>query len=185
MTMHIRQIAGAIAATAAVGAVTLALPATASAEDNLRGSVSFPVAPVVQCDGGVQIGLGFDVDYTFHWTYEADELVRERLTLRYSGWFENLATGARSVPVRGTGNTVVDFVDGTRTVSGSGRSMTMPGIGVVLQDAGHSVIDDATGELLVGHGPMLNEATPEGARLVCAAMGLTGGVPLAPPDVHD
>jgi len=175
----------AAAATAVVVGASLAVPASASASENYRGTVSFPVEPVVQCDGGVEVGLGFDVDYIYHWTYEGDRLVRERLILNYTGYFENLATGDRSAPVRGTGNTVVDFAAGTRTISGSGRSMTMPGVGKVLHEAGHVVLDHESGEVLFEHGPGVNEATPEGAQLVCQAMGLTGGIPLEPPDVHD
>jgi hypothetical protein len=174
----------AAVATLLAGSVIGATPA--SAQENFRGSVTFPAdAPVVECDGGVGIGLTFDIDFTFHWTYDESALVRERLTLRYTGYFENLDTGERSTPVRGTGNTVTDYADGTRTTSGSGRSMTMPGVGTVLHEAGHAVFDLETGQLLVSHGPTVNEATPEGAQLVCSAMGLTGGVPLEPPDVHD
>ena len=63
--------------------------------------------------------------------------------------------------------------------------MTIPGIGKVLHEAGHSVLDVESGEVLIEHGPSLNESTLEGAQLVCQAMGLTGGIPLEPPDVHD
>ena len=133
----------------------------------------------------MEIGLAFDVDFIYHWTYEEGELVRERLILNYTGYFENLTTGDRSTPVRGTGNTVVDFADGTRTISGTGRSVTMPGVGKVLHEAGHVILDNESGEVLFEHGPVVNEATPEGAQLVCQAMGLSGGTPLEPPDVHD
>ena len=56
---------GAAAATAAVVGASMALPASASASDNnYRGTVSFPVAPVVGCDGGRStvrklMGVGF------------------------------------------------------------------------------------------------------------------------------
>lgn len=46
------------------------------------------------------------------------------------------------------------------------------------------MFDLETEKLVVSHGPAVNESTPEGARLVCTAMGLTGGVPTEPPDVH-
>ena len=185
MTTDIRRLAGTVAATTAMAAASLAAAAPASAQENLRGSVSFPAAPVVECDGAMQIGLGFDVDLTFHWTYEGDALVRERLTMRYTGQFANLSTGEVSTPVRGTSNTVIDLTEGTLTASGNPRSMTMPGVGVVLHEAGRFVLDLETGQVLVERGPKLNETTPEGARLVCEAMGLTGGTPLEPPDVHD
>ena len=80
---------------------------------------------------------------------------------------------------------MVDFADGTRTISGTGRSVTMPGVGKVLHDAGHVILDNESDEVLFEHGPVVNEATPEGAQLVCQAMGLSGGTPLEPPDVHD
>jgi hypothetical protein len=175
----------AAGAAAVVVGASMAIPASASAQENFRGTVSFPAdTPVVECDGGLAIGLAFDVDFIYHWTYEEGELVRERLILSYTGYFENLSTGERSAPVRGTGNTVVDLVEGTRTISGSGRSMTMPGIGKVLHEAGHVVLDHESGEALVTHGPVVNEATAEGAQLVCQAMGLSGGIPPEPPDVH-
>ena len=179
------RILGTAVTAAALVAGSVVGAASAAAQENLRGTISFPVRPVVACDGGVEIGLAFDVGYIYHWTYEGDDLVRERLILTYTGYFENLSTGERSVPVRGTGNTVVDFADGTRTISGTGRSMTMPGVGKVLHEAGHAVLDHESGEVLLSHGPTVNEATPEGAQLVCQGMGLTGGTPLAPPDVHD
>ena len=179
------RILGTAVTAAALVTGSLVGATSAAAQEHVRGTVSFPVAPVVECDGGVQIGLAFDVAYIYHWTYEGDELVRERLVLHYTGYFENLSTGERSTPVRGTGNTVVDFAEGTRTISGTGRSMTVPGVGKVLHEAGHVVVDHGSGEVLVAHGPTVSEATPEGAQLVCQAMGLTGGTPLAPPDVHD
>jgi len=180
-----RRTLGAAAASAALIAASMVLPASASASENFRGTLTFPTEPVVECDGGVQIGLGFDVAYAYHLTYAGEELVRERLIMNYTGYFENLDTGDRSAPVRGTGNTVTDFVKGTRTISGTGRSMTMPGLGKVLHEAGHMVVDHESGEVLFQKGPLVNEATPEGAKLVCQVMGLTGGEPLEPPDVHE
>jgi len=166
------RILGTAMATAALATGSIVAATPASAQENVRGSVTLPSeGAVVECDGDVGIGLTFDVDFVFHWTYDDAGLVRERLTLRS--------------PVRGTGNTVTDYADGTRTTSGNGRSMTMPGVGTVLHEAGHAVFDLETGQLLVSHGPAVNEATPEGAQLVCAAMGLSGGVPLEPPNVHD
>ena len=180
------RILGTAMATAALATGSIVAATPASAQENVRGSVTLPSeGAVVECDGDVGIGLTFDVDFVFHWTYDDAGLVRERLTLRYTGYFEYLSTGERSTPVRGTGNTVTDYADGTRTTSGNGRSMTMPGVGTVLHEAGHAVFDLETGQLLVSHGPAVNEATPEGAQLVCAAMGLSGGVPLEPPNVHD
>jgi len=180
------RILGTAVAAAALATGSVIAATSASAQENFRGSVTLPSeGPVVECDGGVGIGLTFDVDFSFHWAYDEDALVRERLILRYTGYFENVTTGERSTPVRGTGNTVTDYTDGTRTTSGSGRSMTMPGVGTVLHEAGHAVFDLASGELLISHGPTVNEATPEGAKLVCSLMGLSGGVPLEPPDVHD
>ena len=173
------------AVIAAVATASVAGATAAQAQENVRGSISFPASPLVVCDGGVEIGMPLDVDFTFHWTYEGEALVQERLTMRYTGRFVNLSTGETSTPVRGTSNTLVDLVDGTLTSSGSPRTMTMPGVGTVLLEAGHFVIDQQTGEVVVERGPKLNESTVEGAQAVCAAMGLTGGVPLTPPDVHD
>lgn len=183
--MNARILGTAVAAAALVtGSVVGA--SSAAAQENYRGTVSFPAdTPLVECDGGVGIGLALDVAYIYHWTYDDIGLVRERLILSYTGYFENLSTGERSVPVRGTGNTAVDVAAGTRTISGTGRSMTMPGIGKVLHEAGHAVLDHETGEVLIAHGPTVNEASPEGAQLVCQAMGLSGGIPLEPPNVHD
>ena len=180
------RILGVGAATAALVTGSMMGATSASAQENDRGSITFPAdTAIVECDEGVGIGLALDVRYSFHWTYEESELVRERLILNYTGYFENLTTGERSAPVHGTGNALTDFAEGTRTVSGTGRSMTMPGIGKVLHEAGHYVLDAESGEVLIEHGPSLNESTLEGAQLVCQAMGLSGGVPLEPPNVHD
>ena len=59
-----------------------AAPAAAAGPEIVRGSVSLPAAPVVECDGGVTLALAFDVDFAFTWTYDGDALVRERLHLR-------------------------------------------------------------------------------------------------------
>jgi len=180
------RILGTLVTAAALVTGSVVGATSAAAQENFRGAVSLPAeAPLVECDGGVGISLALDVDYIYHWTYDEGGLVRERLILNYTGYFVNLSTGDRSAPVRGTGNTVWDLTEGTRTISGTGRSMTMPGVGKVLHEAGHVVIDEESGEVLFEQGPGVNEATPEGAQLVCQAMGLTGGVPLEPPDVHE
>ena len=61
----------------------------------------------------------------------------------------------------------------------------MPGVGKVLHEAGHVVLDQKSGEVLVTRSPVVNEVTLDGAQLVCQAMGLSGGIPIEPPDVHD
>ena len=48
---------------------------------------------------------------------------------------------------------VTDFVAGTMTFSGAINIMQRKGIGEVIQNTGHKVIDLATGEPLVLHGP--------------------------------
>jgi len=48
---------------------------------------------------------------------------------------------------------VTDFVAGTMTFSGAINIMQRKGIGEVIQNTGHKVLDLATGEPLVLHGP--------------------------------
>lgn len=178
-----RTTVAALAAAGAAGAVVIgsAVPATASEgrTEVTRGSVSLPIAPAVECGDGAIVGLAFDVVYTEHTTTDASgALVRTRLTIRYDGAFVDLFTGARSDTVHGTANSMLDFTTGLHTVSGNQRSLTVPGEGKVLHEAGHVVLDLESGDALVERGPKLGEVTVEGAEAVCGLFGRTGGSPL-------
>lgn len=185
--MTARILGTAVAAAALlIGSAVAASPV--SAQDNVRGSVFFPAewAPVAQCGGGEVIGLAFEVDFTRHEMYGSDgEVLRERLTMVYKGWLEDLSSGERSGPVMGTRNILFDYVADRYTNSGNMRSMTLPGVGKVFQYSGHEVWELEADELIVKHGPTVDELSPGGAVTVCQAMGLSGGIPMEPPNVHD
>ena len=160
-------------ATAAVTTAVLATPA--SADTMTRDSLSWPASDevVATCEGGAEIGLGFDLTRNVHDKYDsADELTRQVRNVNYTGIFENLATGERYT-FQGTRVVTFDFVDGTFTSRGNYRTVTMPGAGTVLHTTGMYVEDlDVEGLFYRQAGPVLDEWTTGGAEAVCSLFGL-------------
>jgi len=168
--------AALILASAAITATALAAPA--SADTMTRDSLSWPATDevVATCEGGAEIGLGFDLTRNVHDRYDGSgELTRQIRNVNYTGIFENLATGDRYT-FQGTRVVTFDFVDGTFTSRGNYRTVTMPGAGTVLHTAGMYVEDlDVEGLFYHQAGPVFDEWTAGGAAAVCSLFGLAVG----------
>lgn len=162
----------------ALAPVSLALAGPASAatsveRTHLVWSADDPEAVVATCADGSQVGLGFDIWRNTVVRSDADgSAVSETRTNTYVGSFVHLTSG-EVYTFRGTRIVTFDFVRGTFTSRGDYRTVTMPGAGVVLHDAGIQV--DALEEELVlfSAGPKDDEFTL-GADAVCSLFGLDG-----------
>ncbi len=163
-------------ATAVVTATVLASPA--SADTMTRDSLYWPASDevVATCEGGVEIGLGFDLTRNVHEQYDrSGELTRLIRNVNYTGIFENLATG-EEYRFQGTRVVTSDFVDGTFTSRGNYRTVTMPGTGTVLHTTGMYVSDlDIEGLFYRQAGPVFDEWTDGAGDAVCSLFGLQQG----------
>lgn len=173
MFVRLAQLAAAPAVLAIAATATLAPPA--SAADNSRGSLSWPTTDevVAVCDGGAEIGLGFDLTRNVHqFADRSGEVVREMRNVNYTGTFENFDTGER-YEFQGTRIVTFDFVAGTFTSRGNYRTVTMPGAGTVLHTAGIYVEDlDVEGLFHRQAGPVFDEWSAGGDAAVCSLFGL-------------
>jgi hypothetical protein len=89
----------------------------------------------------------------------------------FTGIFENLSTGQRDT-FQGTRNVTFDWVANTFTGTGNFRTVTQPGVGLVLHYAGRdmaSLLDDST---LFSSGPRIVEWDPATADALCGLYGL-------------
>ncbi len=99
------------------------------------------------CDGYNVIG-DFDVtrrDVTY---FDNDgNPIRVDLFIHYEGTLTNSVTG-KTLPDKGNFKNSLDLTDGTATVTGGIRHTTVSGLGIVIQDTGRIIVDDATGGIL-------------------------------------
>lgn len=167
----LRTAAAVTMMTGSVGA--LAAPATAAPVD--RESLSWPASDevVATCEGGVEIGLGFDLTRNVHDRYNRDgELVRQMRNVVFVGYFERLDTHEQH-RFHGSRVVTMDFVDGTFTSVGAYRIVTMPGEGAVFLEAGRYVEDlDVEGVFYAQSGPKFDEWDEGGEAVSCALFGL-------------
>ena len=166
---------GRLAAACALPIAFLAATAApASAATNSTSTVSFAPADevVATCAGGVEIGLGFEIVRREHHYYDADgNEIRMSRNVNFTGIFENLSTGQRYT-FQGTRHVTFDWVANTFMGTGNFRTVTQPGVGIVLHYAGRdvaSLLDDST---LFSSGPRLMEFDPEAADALCGLYGL-------------
>lgn len=144
------------AASTVLAALGVMVPAQAA--ENIRESVSFEPFPVLTCDGGEVITVGFDLDRTMHNTYAEDgELTLQKRTINYTGTFRVEGTDL-AYPFRGTRIVTLDFANNRFISTGNVRTVTVPGEGVVFHYTGRVVDDLETGELLFSSGPKFWEA---------------------------
>lgn len=117
------------------------------------------------CDGYNVIG-DFDVtrrDVTYF--DNAGNPIRVDLFIRYEGTLINSVTG-KTLMDKGDFKNSLDLANGTVTVTGGLRHNTVSGLGIVIQETGRIVFDDATGGILFVTPGM---ATDEVLQL-CAAL---------------
>jgi hypothetical protein len=99
------------------------------------------------CDGYNVIG-DFDVtrrDVTYF--DSSGNPIRVDLFIHYEGMLINSVTG-KTLPDKGNFKNSLDLTDGTVTVTGGIRHTTVSGLGIVIQETGRIILDDATGGIL-------------------------------------
>jgi hypothetical protein len=149
------------AVAAAVVAVVLAFatgPAAAAAPQ--RFEFDFQFADTIDC-------FEFNPAWTFHddfvdffhdraqvWSDADGNPLRAIEHLEHTSNDVNSVTGF-TLHEHNHFTVVTDFVAGTITISGAINIMQRKGVGEVIQNTGHKVIDLATGEPLVLHGPTM------------------------------
>lgn len=117
------------------------------------------------CDGYKVIG-DFDVtrqDVTFF--DNSGNPIRVDYFVHYMGTLTNSVSG-KTMDDRGDVKDTVDLVNGTFTQTGGLRHTTVSGLGIVIQETGRIIFDDATGGILFVTPGM---ATDEALQL-CAAL---------------
>jgi hypothetical protein len=93
--------------------------------------------------------------------------IRVDLFIHYEGTLTNSLTG-KSLPDKGNFKNSLDLVNGTATVNGGIRHTTVSGLGIVIQETGRIIFDDATGGILFVT-PRMSSPSDENAQL-CAAL---------------
>jgi hypothetical protein len=117
------------------------------------------------CDGYNVIG-DFDVtrrDVTYF--DNNGNPIRIDLLIHYEGTLTNSVTG-KTLPDKGNFKNSIDLVNGTATVTGGIRHTTVSGLGIVIQDTGRIILDDATGGILFVTPGMASDDTLQ----LCAAL---------------
>jgi hypothetical protein len=117
------------------------------------------------CDGYNVIG-DFNVtrrDVTY---FDNDRSpIRVDLFIHYEGTLTNSVTG-KTLPDKGNFKNSIDLANGTATVTGGIRHTTVSGLGIVIQDTGRIILDDATGGILFVTPGMASDETLQ----LCAAL---------------
>jgi len=117
------------------------------------------------CDGYNVIG-DFDVtrkDITFF--DKNGNATSVDIFVHYVGTLTNSVTG-KSLDDKGNVKNTINFVNGTFTQTGGLRHTTVPGLGIVIQETGRIIVDDANGGILfVTPGMSVDEAVQ-----LCAAL---------------
>lgn len=117
------------------------------------------------CNGYNVIG-DFDVtrkDITFF--DKEGNAISVDIFVHYVGTLTNSVTG-KTLDDKGDVKNTIDLVNGTFTQTGGLRHTTVPGLGIVIQETGKNIQDDATGGILfVTPGMSVDEAVQ-----LCAAL---------------
>jgi hypothetical protein len=144
----------------------------ASAADNVtRETLSFPAEAVATCEGGVQVGLGFDIVRNVHdYSDSTGTVVLERRNVNFIGIFSVMGTD-RTYTFQGARIVTLDFVTGTFTSVGNYRTVTQPGTGIVFHAAGREMFDENF-DLVFSSGPKYDEASPAAQSDICGLFGL-------------
>jgi hypothetical protein len=144
----------------------------ASAADNTtREVLAFPAETVATCEGGAEVGLGFDIVRNVHeYTDSTGEVVLIRRNVNYTGIFSLMGTG-QTVTFQGARIVTIDLVTGSFTSVGNYRTLTQPGTGVVFHAAGREMFDENF-DLVFSAGPKYDEASPGAQSDICGLFGL-------------
>jgi len=166
--------------TTAIGATALAICAAtglpASATDNSRSSIVFGQEPVAACENGEIITLGFDIVRNIHFTYDkSGEPTLMRRNVNYTGMIQVDGTDQKYT-FQGAIMFTHDYVSGLFTRTGNVRTVTQPGLGTVIHDAGRTVADlEDPDKLYFGAGPKESDLDQDELDAAyCGVFGLSG-----------
>jgi hypothetical protein len=145
---------------------------SASAADNVtRQTLTFPAEAVAACEGGVEVGLGFDIVRNVHeYSDSTGTVVLIRRNVNFVGIFSLMGTD-RTVTFQGARIVTQDLVTGTFTSVGNYRTLTQPGDGIVFHSAGREVFDENF-DLVFSAGPKYDELSPGAQSDICGLFGL-------------
>lgn len=166
--MSIRRVTSGLATAAILAGTAIATAggAVAAGREPITGHEPFVIAT---CAGGEEIWAGVEgyVNNTREILDANGEVVGVVFNIRYT-LSSTLGTTGEAFYAHGTARLALDFVAGTLTESGNSRTMTEPGEGWVLKNAGRTVKDLWTDDVLWKAGP----ASPEDAAFQCGQFGL-------------
>jgi hypothetical protein len=91
--------------------------------------------------------------------------IRVDLFIHYEGTLANSVTG-KTLGDKGDFKNSLDLASGTVTVTGGLRHTTISGLGIVIQETGRMIFDDATGGILFVTPGMASDE----ALQLCAAL---------------
>lgn len=168
--MNARRVTSTLATTAVLSGMLIATAGGATAggtgREPITGHEPFVIAT---CAGGEEVLAGVE-------GYVSNE---RELVDRHGAVFgvvfninyyltSTLSTTGEVQYAHGTARLHLDFVAGTLTETGNSRTMTVPGEGWILKNAGRTVSDLASGDILWKAGP----ASPEDTAYHCGLFGL-------------
>jgi hypothetical protein len=166
--MNARQLASSLATAALLACTTIATAggASASGREPITGHEPFVIAT---CAGGEDVLAGVDgyVNNSRDLLDSDGNVVGAVINIAYR-LSSTLSTTGEVFYAHGTARLHLDFVAGTLTETGNSRTMTLPGEGWVIKNAGRTVSDLATGAVTWKAGP----ATAEDATILCGLFGL-------------
>lgn len=151
--------------TALVMAVIMVVPALAYQPDIVNRNLHRHYEDFAVCEGYNVTG-DFDVtrrDVTYF--DNGGTPIRVDLFIHYDGTLPNSMTG-KSLSDKGDFKNSLDLTQGTVTVTGGLRHTTVSGLGIVVQETGRIVFDDATGGMLFVTPGMASDE----ALQLCAAL---------------
>jgi len=154
---------------------TVGTMSAASAADNVtRETLSFPAETVATCEGGAEVGLGFDIVRNTHeYSDSTGTVVRIKRNVNYTGIFTLMGTD-QTVTFQGARIVTIDLVTGSFTSVGNYRTLTQPGEGIVLHSAGREIFDENF-DPVFSSGPKYDELSPEAQSDICGLFGLQAG----------
>jgi hypothetical protein len=168
--MNVRRVTSSLATAALLTGAAIATAAGANAagtgREPITGHEPFVIAT---CAGGEDVIAGVDgyVNNSRELLDSDGFVVGMVINIRYR-LSSTLSTTREVFYSHGTARIHLDFVSGIVTETGNSRTMTLPGEGWVIKNAGRTVSDLATGEVTWKAGP----ATAEDATILCGLFGL-------------
>ncbi len=168
--MNLRRVTSSLAAAGLLAGVTIGTAGSANAagtgREPITGHEPFVIAT---CAGGEDVIAGVDgyVNNSRDLLDAHGNVVGMVINISYR-LSSTLSTTGEVIYSHGTARIHLDFVSGTVIETGNSRTMSLPGEGWVIKNAGRTVSDLVTGEVTWKAGP----AVSEDATILCGLFGL-------------